>query len=408
VTLSVAGAESRRSKLDLGGSRTLSSLTRAVAPLHRRILLVAVVTALATVFSLIAPMGAQAATSVATYAQMMQRVVDDTNAVRAEAGLRPLVRNADMDRVAAAWARQQWENGTMSHNPNYSTQIPSGWSRAGENVAKGYTYLQVVPAWKASPGHYANMVNDYNSIGIGYFEQDGRRYWTQLFAKYSGVTQPPIAAPIPTQIPLPAVSLNTSPRLSTPNLSLLPAIEPLPPLGIPLALSSPSFESGIGTWVAAGGVIDGPNTYARGGFRSLLVPGTAGRTVTQTVTTSVAAGSTTALTVWVRADGSATGTVRLRTVGGTTAESAEVNFTASSSGWLRVSVSLAAKYAHTGFRLEIVTPITGRVYRLDSVSLVRTSSILTSAPAVAAPLTAATSTTPLVISLAVPRTATTG
>jgi uncharacterized protein YkwD len=174
----------------------LSPVSRTGAPSRSRILIVAIIAALATVSSLVAPHSAHATTT-PTYAQMMQRVVDDTNAIRVGVGLRPLVRNADLDRVAAAWARKQWENGTMSHNPNFSTQIPSGWSRAGENVAKGYTYLQVVPAWKASPGHYANMTNDYTSIGIGYFEQDGRRYWTQLFAKY------PLA---PTNVAIPTVT----------------------------------------------------------------------------------------------------------------------------------------------------------------------------------------------------------
>jgi uncharacterized protein YkwD len=174
----------------------LSPVTRTGSLSRARLLIVAAVAALALVSSLIAPQSAQATTT-PTYAQMMQRVVDDTNAIRVGVGLRPLVRNAALDKVAADWARQQWQNGTMSHNPNFSRQIPSGWSRAGENVAKGYTYLQVVPAWKASSGHYANIVNDYTSIGIGYFEQDGKRYWTQLFAKY------PLA---PTNVSAPTVT----------------------------------------------------------------------------------------------------------------------------------------------------------------------------------------------------------
>jgi hypothetical protein len=385
-------------------------MTRAEAPLRARILIVAVVTALATVFTLIAPHGAHAATATATYAQMMQRVVDDTNAVRAEAGLRPLVRNADMDRVAAAWSRQQWENGTMSHNPNFSTQIPSGWQRAGENVARGYTYLQVVPAWEASPGHYANIVNDYTSIGIGYYEQDGRRYWTQLFAKYPGVTQPaaqPAPAPIPTQIPVPTLAIKVSPRITSPSkLTVYSTAEPVAPAGVAIPVSAPSFESGSGSWVVPAGHVDGPNSSARGGFRSLLVPGSAGRTVTQTISTPVAAGSTHALTVWVRADGAAPGIVRLRTVGGTSTESAEAAFTASSSGWIRVAVSLTTASAHTGFRLEVVTPYAGRTYRLDSVSLVRTAGPAGAPTVAAAPSTvgAPTTSAPLVISLAVPRT----
>ncbi|GHF14024.1 CAP domain-containing protein [Pseudolysinimonas yzui] len=183
----------------------MSTVTQTGAPSRARILLVAVFTVLAMFLTVVAPQGARAETTV-TYAQMMQRVVDDTNAVRAEVGLPPLVRDAGLDSVAAAWSFQQWTTGVMSHNPSFSVQIASGWLRAGENVAKGYTYTQVVPAWKASPTHYANMVNDYTSIGIGYFEQDGRRYWTQLFAKYPGVVPPAPTSVAPVNTVAPTVS----------------------------------------------------------------------------------------------------------------------------------------------------------------------------------------------------------
>jgi uncharacterized protein YkwD len=175
------------------------------APRRARITLAAVFTALTIVLTLAAPPGARAETTV-TYAQMMQYVVDETNAVRAEVGLPPLVRNAGLDTVAAAWSLQQWTTGIMSHNPLFSVQISAGWLRAGENVAKGHTYTQVVPAWKASPTHYANIVNDYNSIGIGYFELDGRRYWTQLFAKYPGVVPPTTTPSAPKNTTAPTVS----------------------------------------------------------------------------------------------------------------------------------------------------------------------------------------------------------
>lgn len=384
----------------------MSTVIRAGAPLRTRILVVAVFTALTAVLTLVAPQGARAATAAPTYAEMMQRVVDDTNAVRAEVGLRPLVRNAVLDDVAAAWALQQWLTGVMGHNPLFSVQISAGWLRAGENVAKGYTYTQVVPAWKASPSHYANIVNDYNSIGIGYFELDGRRYWCQLFAKYPGVTQPPVAQPpapsTPPQPSAPAPAQTTSPRpTGSPPPAPTGATEPTPPAGVSISLSSPSFESGRGSWIAPSGYVDGPNSRARGGVRSLLVPGEAGRTVMQSVSTGVAAGSTHTFTVWIRADGIAAGTVRLRTLGGTSTEISEVSFTATSLSWLKVSVTLTAKSAHTGFRLEVVTPATGRTYRLDSVSLVRTAqSVAAAAPnPTPTPAGPAPAPSPLVISL---------
>jgi uncharacterized protein YkwD len=148
-----------------------------------------------------------------TVDQMTAAVLADTNKVRHDAGRPGLVRNAALEKVAMAWAYQQWKNGAMSHNPSYSTQIPAGWTRAGENVAKGYTYLQVVSAWVASPGHYANLVNDYTSVGIGFYEADGRRYWSQVFATYPGTPVPARQAAAPAPIPWPVFGVRLDPRL---------------------------------------------------------------------------------------------------------------------------------------------------------------------------------------------------
>ena len=50
-----------------------------------------------------------------------------------------------------------------------------------------------------SPGHRANILGDYNSIGIGVAKDaNGRNYYTQNFAKYANVTQP---TPTPTPQP---------------------------------------------------------------------------------------------------------------------------------------------------------------------------------------------------------------
>jgi uncharacterized protein YkwD len=257
----------------------MSPATPAGVLSRARFPLAAALAAVAVVLALVLPQTALAATSTTSpaVAQMTQRVVDDTNAVRAEQGLPALVRDSRLDKVAADWARQQFENGAMSHNPNYSTQIPPGWQRAGENVGKGYTYTQIVPAWKASSSHYANLVNDYTSVGVGYYEQDGRRYWSQVFAKYPGVAQPAQPAPAqpaPTQ-PAPAQPAPSSPPASpkpsaspTPAPSssagstASPAAEPAAPAGTAIALSSPSFESGLGSWSAPSGAT--ARTRARG------------------------------------------------------------------------------------------------------------------------------------------------
>ena len=351
---------------------------------------------------------AVASAAAPTVQQMTQRVIDDTNAIRYQQGLPGLVRDSRLDQVAANWAHQQFVNGAMSHNPNYSTQIPAGWQRAGENVAKGYSYTTVVNAWKNSASHYANLVNDYTSVGVGYYEQDGVRYWSQVFAKYPGTVQPtapapapaattpsapaPTAPPAPTTTPTPVPTTPSTPAPSPSTAS--PAAEPAAPAGTSVTLSSPSFESGLGTWTASTGKVDGPNSSARGGTKSLLVTGASGRLITQRVTTQVNAGSSHTLVVWVRADAAAKGTVTLRTVGGSNPEVATVSYSAASSGWLKVSVALTTKVAHSGFTIEIAATTSGRTYRIDSVSLTRTANgtAAGATPPVPAPTTTSTPT----------------
>src|SRR5690554_5533932 len=76
-----------------------------------------------------------------------------TNQSRAANGLGPLKLNGALSQVAARWAAELAARGTLGHNPNYSTQIPGGWTKAAENVAQGYSSGSAVhQGWLASPG----------------------------------------------------------------------------------------------------------------------------------------------------------------------------------------------------------------------------------------------------------------
>jgi hypothetical protein len=122
------------------------------------------------------------------------QILADTNAARQAEGKLPVKINPEMNLVAQAWAKQMADTKTMSHNPNHSKQIPSGWSAAGENVAAGYKYIAVTNAWMNSPGHKANILADYTDIGIGYFiDERGTAWSVQNFARYKQpvVQQPP-------------------------------------------------------------------------------------------------------------------------------------------------------------------------------------------------------------------------
>jgi len=375
---------------------------RSTAPQRRPIIIAIASVALvaATTAALSAPQpslavaNAAASTSLSD-AQKTQYVFDGTNEVRAEAGTTPLVRNAALDKVASDWAYQQWKNGAMSHNPNYSTQIPAGWSHAGENVASGYTYDTVVQAWVNSPEHYRNLVGDYTDLGVGYYQgPDGTRYWVQEFAKYASTKVPPkqtptsapSSSPSPTAgspAPTPTPTSSSSTPAATPNPGGYPA-EPAAPAGTALPLKSPSFEGTTAGWTASNASVDGPNTRARGGKYALAVTG--GQTVSQSVTTTVTAGETDTVTIWVEPGSTAgiTGQLKLTALGGT-AETATTSFS-DSSGWMKVSVGLpVAKTGHTGLRIDVVLSNSGRAYRLDSASLVRTKNAPAAAPAAPSP-----------------------
>ena len=60
----------------------------------------------------------------------------------------------------------------------------------GENIAAGYaTPAAVMEGWMASPGHKANILGNYESLGVGVYVKDGRLYWSQMFIRKGSVAQ---------------------------------------------------------------------------------------------------------------------------------------------------------------------------------------------------------------------------
>lgn len=117
------------------------------------------------------------------------------NQSRAANGLGPLKLNSAISAVSAAWAQQMAANHSMTHNPSYSSQIPSGWTKAAENIAMGYSSPQAVhEAWMGSTGHRANILGDYTDIGISFITMNGTTWAVENFGKY-GPSVPPPATP---------------------------------------------------------------------------------------------------------------------------------------------------------------------------------------------------------------------
>ncbi|KAJ1729520.1 hypothetical protein LPJ61_003479 [Coemansia biformis] len=113
--------------------------------------------------------------------QMLQQL----NAIRAEVGKAPVSLHANLNAMAQSHSQYQASVNTMTHSDpagtlgSRCTQYGIDWSGVAENVAYNYKDVtSVMQGWKTSPGHYANMVGDYNSVGFGVSDL----YWTQDFA----------------------------------------------------------------------------------------------------------------------------------------------------------------------------------------------------------------------------------
>ena len=124
-----------------------------------------------------------------------QRVLELTNAKRAEAGLPPLVLDSKLAAAADKHSQDMAAKNYFSHvEPDGDTlgvrvqDEGYRYLRVGENIAAGYkTPEAVVEGWMNSSGHRANILNpNFKELGVGYHKDPDAadtydHYWTQVF-----------------------------------------------------------------------------------------------------------------------------------------------------------------------------------------------------------------------------------
>jgi hypothetical protein len=118
-----------------------------------------------------------------------QDFVTRINQERTSRSLKALTVCGGLLDVARAWSDKRVATSNhVGHNPSYTSQIPSGWTRAAENVAWGSgTSATVAVLHKAlmnSSGHRANILGDFTHIGVGVTVVSNEMYVTQNFGKY--------------------------------------------------------------------------------------------------------------------------------------------------------------------------------------------------------------------------------
>ena len=134
-----------------------------------------------------------------------QKIFEKTNAIRTSRGLSELTQNDDMDQLAQLHSDNMVEHNFYDH-VDHQGKSPSQraddlnfeWRRIAENIAQvpwhenvlkcGNTRSAesisecVVEGWRNSPGHYANMIGEFDQLGVGVaFTNDSIAYFTQVF-----------------------------------------------------------------------------------------------------------------------------------------------------------------------------------------------------------------------------------
>ncbi len=140
--------------------------------------------AIALVLSMLGTAPSYAASSDNT-ALYKYQIYTGTNQQRAANGKSSLAASQRLNDIAQAWADHLAATSEWKHNPNVFTQVRSvgSWSLVGENLAAGYADgTAAVTGWMNSSGHKANILGNYNRIGIGVaFGGQYGVYYVQVF-----------------------------------------------------------------------------------------------------------------------------------------------------------------------------------------------------------------------------------
>ncbi len=116
------------------------------------------------------------------------------NQARAAAGKPALTSDPALAGVAQRWAVNMGSKNQLFHNPNMAADVDrwvtTAWTRLGENVGVGSDMRGLHSAFMASPGHYANIMGDYNRIGVGHTYAGGRLWVTINFLKGPAIAPP--------------------------------------------------------------------------------------------------------------------------------------------------------------------------------------------------------------------------
>jgi hypothetical protein len=140
------------------------------------------------------------------------------NSTRANNGLGALVVDGGLRSHARSHTQAMIAHGDIFHSSSgeLAAAAGSGWSRVGENVGRGQSPSSLHTAFMNSSSHAANVLGDYNYVGVGTdTAADGALYVTVVFMK-KGETAPTTTAPPPPDTTPPPPPPDDTPATTAP------------------------------------------------------------------------------------------------------------------------------------------------------------------------------------------------
>ncbi len=190
-------------------------LPMAGRQLMRRLLVLLVV--LVVTISLGLPTGADSTTE----ADFLTRI----NASRSANDLTSLSIDGALQSFARVHTQDMMDSNSIYHSTSAELQAAggAGWSRLGENVGRGGSADSLHAAFMDSAGHRANILGDYNYVGIGTNTLEDVLYVTVVFMKKNEVTTTTSVSATTTPTTTPSTTTTTtrvtSTSLATPDES---------------------------------------------------------------------------------------------------------------------------------------------------------------------------------------------
>lgn len=122
--------------------------------------------------------------------EMEEDIIRLTNEYRASLGLNELTQDTQLTYVAriraieieTTWSHDR-ADGSIFADILAAMKYPS--PRVGENLGRYQkTTAEVMDMWKESSGHNANLIGEFNKIGVGvHVSEDGYLHFVQIFAQ---------------------------------------------------------------------------------------------------------------------------------------------------------------------------------------------------------------------------------